>query len=514
MRRPWIVVALVLPCLDFLWNILHLNVGLQDFFALAAFARGMAENGAWPATPYFPAGYPLLLVPGGLIGNVLLWGYFLSAIGGAVALWALALLSDELGARGRVVIVAMLAAWLMPVWRVPAGSPSVDMLYTGLGLLFLAASVHFWRSRFSGDIPRWAMLGLLLAPALLCFLRYHALVLIVPVLLVLLAANRFRPRLLHHSIILLALVAAVNYLVPYAVQGGPLASAAPLQIRTGLEFELHRDYTSPESIFRDYARFATESRAMSLIEHYGLASIAKHTASGWLKFLRRPTIALALLLVIAALLSRRNIPVGIGILALWIPLYCLPISVAYYTPRAATLPALAALCIVFTLVGTMATRKHLWISGTAVLLAAGYWVSGSYCRLVHQERMAYHRISRSTEGIILDGASADNRHAPWSLAVTNDDRIMMLTGNAWCQPYTSTSGSWVLDPAITSRQIAGLRFLDPDGDISFPELQGQLNLWVWKMKPDAELPVFLSDPAAWQEVHSHDDVAVYRMRTR
>ncbi|MCB1218656.1 hypothetical protein KDL44_14830 [bacterium] len=388
------------------------------------------------------------------------------------------------------------------------------MLYTGLGMWFLAACVHFWRNRFAGDIPRWAMLGLLITPALLLFLRYHALVLVLPVLLVLLAANRFRPRLLHHSIVLLAFSAAVNYFVPYSIQGEPLAGTAPVQIRTGLEFELHRDYPTPESIFRDYARFATESRAMSLVDHYGLASIVKHTARGWLKFLRRPTIALALLLVFAALVVRRNVPAGIGILALWIPLYCLPISVAYYTPRAATLPALAALCIVFTLVGTMATRKHLWICGTAVLLAGGYWVSGSYCRLVHQERMAYHRISRNTEGIILDGASLDGRNAPSSLAVTNDDRIMMLTGNAWCQPYTSTSGSWVLDPAITSRQIAGLRFLDPYGDISFPELQGQLNLWVWKMNPDAELPVFLSDPAVWQEFHSHDDVVVYRKRTR
>ena len=515
MRKRWIAVALGLPYIDYLWNILHLNVGLQDFFALAAFARGMVENGAWPATPYFPAGYPLLLVPGGLTGNILVWGYFLSAVGAALGLWALLHLLHELGVKGWAIPLALLAAWLMPVWRIPAGSPSVDMLYTGLGMWFLAASVYFWRNKFAGDIPRWAMWGLLFAPALLTFLRYHALLLIIPVLLILLIANRSKPRLLHQAVILVAIVTSINHLVPFVLNGEEQPSATPLQIRSGLEFELQRDYPTPESIFQDYANFATETRAMSLIEHYGLGTIAKHTVKGWLKFLRRPAVAFALVLFIAALVMRRRIPLGIGVLALWIPLYCLVLSVAYYTPRAATLPALAALCILFSLVQTVSTRKNLWLAGTAVLLAGGYWVSSSYCQLIFNERMKFHELSREVDEVLNGAYQLAHSGSPSSLALTNDDRIVMLSNNPWCAPYASTSGSWVLDASINPRQYPGLCFQETSSSSGIPKPKKSVRYVVWKTAPaDAELPDWLTDPSLWKKGWGYENVSVYLWRTQ
>lgn len=509
MRKRWIAVALVLPYVDYLWNIFHLNVGLQDFFALAAFARGMVENGAWPATPYFPAGYPLLLIPGGLTGSVLVWGYFLSAVGGAIALWALLHLLHELGAKGWAMPVALLAAWLMPAWRIPAGSPSVDMLYTGLGMWFLATCVYFWRNKFAGAIPRWAMWGLLAAPALLTFLRYHALVLIVPVLVIMLVANHFKPRMLHLSVVLVAVVTAVNQLVPFMLLGEAQPSATPLQIRSGLEFELHRDYPTPESIFQDYANFATETRAMSLVEHYGFGTIAKHTMKGWLKFMRRPAIAFALVLVIAALVMHRRIPIGLGILALWIPLYCLPLSIAYYTPRAATLPALAALCILFALVQSVPARKGMWLAGTAVLLAGGYWVSSAYCQLIFEERLKYHKLSSEFDQQVIGYFSIPNFGGMSRQVLTNDDRIMLINYNRWCEPFMNMSGSWATDPAIDSIQYPGLASLKKSSYQGNTLIPKEVFIVVWEDKPGAnELPSWLGLPV-WDKNWELTGGAIY-----
>src|SRR5438477_527854 len=74
---------------------------------------------------------------------------------------------------------------------------------------------------------------------------------------------------------------------------------------------------------------------------YGWARIAAHTLKSWLLFLRRPAVVAALLLWLAALMLGRA-PPGAAPLALWVLLYTLALSPAYYTPRAALLPVLAA----------------------------------------------------------------------------------------------------------------------------------------------------------------------------
>jgi hypothetical protein len=123
MRALVLFTVIGLPLADLAWNLSHLNIGLADFYGLAAFAHGLVAHGMWPATPYFPPGYPLLLVPFGLVGSVLVGGYVLSAIGLCLALWALYRLGREWGlARGTALLICMFA-WLDPVYRPPAGSP-------------------------------------------------------------------------------------------------------------------------------------------------------------------------------------------------------------------------------------------------------------------------------------------------------------------------------------------------------------------------------------------------------
>ncbi|MDQ3023667.1 MAG: hypothetical protein M3R04_04660, partial [bacterium] len=147
MMRWTRVLLVVLPFVDLAWNHTHLNIGLADFYGLTLPAYGLVQNSAWPATPYFPAGYPLLLIPFGLLGSTLVGGYLLSAIGGTLALAAVRRLAFEFGLSEGVATLCAVLAWIAPSFRIVAGSPSVDALFTGIALWFIWAAIRMWREK-------------------------------------------------------------------------------------------------------------------------------------------------------------------------------------------------------------------------------------------------------------------------------------------------------------------------------------------------------------------------------
>src|SRR5688500_6546718 len=145
-HRLSLALGILLPLTDLAWNLTHLNIGLSDFFGLTLPAYGLVKNGAWPATPYFPAGYPLLLIPFGLLGSTLIGGYMLSAASAMLALGGVRWLALVFGLTPALTVILVALAWLSPSFRVVAGSPSVDMAYTGLAIWFLWAAIALWRT--------------------------------------------------------------------------------------------------------------------------------------------------------------------------------------------------------------------------------------------------------------------------------------------------------------------------------------------------------------------------------
>jgi len=451
MRLLVFITVIGLPLADLAWNLAHLNIGLADFFGLAAFAHGFVAHHVWPATPYFPPGYPLLLVPFGVAGSALIGGYVLSAIGLCLALWALYRLGREWGLARGVALLICVFAWLDPVYRPPAGSPTVDALYTGLGMWLIAAAIALWRRRNEAVDPRWINLGLLVPSAVLPLIRYHAVILVAPVLLVLLLALPGKRALSAMALLVLALSIGYNYASYYAAYGKAIPSAVGIQMRSGLEYDFQTTYKTPEHLYADYPAFCAHARAVPVTADYTLSQLARHTADAWYHYLRRPSIVLAGLLVILLLVYRRPVPRGAVLLLLWIACYTLALSPAYYTPRAGLLPAIAATSLCFAAAAQLlAGRPGVAALGVCVLLLLGFSVSNRYSRAEFAERRHFAQASRAVEQQLgLWGIRAGQ-------VVTSDWRVMPLKGNRWCAPYPHTELSWLDDPEISRAQVPGI----------------------------------------------------------
>ncbi|GEM_PF-1390659 len=471
MRYLVAAAIMLLPLLDLGWNLTHLSSGLPDIFGLLAFARGLVENGAWPGTPYFPAGYPLLLIPFGLAGNALLGGYLLSAGGLMLALWALYRLVRVFDGPRWLGLTAVVCGWLLPVYRLPAGSPSVDALFTGLGLWFLAAVIALWRQgtrpdsaaedAAAGDqlaaltareLAPWVGWGLVVPVIVMPLLRYHAAILLLPVLLVL---TLWRPRV--RRVLLwpwvgLICVLAFNFLSWYAAWGEPMPSVVGIQMRCGLEFAYRVNYENPEYMYLDYIGMCEHARRSSVIADYGWPLVARHTLRSLYLYMRRPPMVLLLGLAFLTLLIRRRFPAGAGILALWAVLYCLALSPAYYTPRGALLPALAAVGLSLVLATWLAARCHIVWAGlaAAVLLLIGMSQAARYARLVFIERNHFAQLSRQFDDLM--------REREWSNdeVIVTDVRVIPLRGNPWGLPFAHTEMFWTDDPAVRPEQTPGI----------------------------------------------------------
>ena len=455
-----VMAAMLLAGIDLLWNFCQLNIGLADFFGVAVFSHGLTQNGAWPATPYFPIGYPLLLMPWGMLGERLggTWGtlpsgYIYSACGMALAYWALYRLARTFGLPPAAGLLAMVLGWAAPIVRVAAGSPSVDALYSGLGLWFLAAALAIWRdppATMAG--ARWLCAGIVASAIALPLIRYHSVILLAPVLLVLLI---WRPRWRRLAVAGLACMIAVlafNQASYYIAYSRPLASVVGIQIRSGLEQDLHLHYPTPEHYLAQYPDFCRHARTTPLTADYTRRQLIVHTLHGWYGFMRRPSVALSIALLGLTLLLRRRLPIGAMLAVAWIAGYTLSLSPAYFTQRAAALPVLLGVALSLALAAQL-LRRGLALAGAMVagaLLLAGYAMANRYSRAEFAERRYYAGASRDVERYIAEDA------LPRDKVVTSDWRVMPLTANPWCLPYAHTELSWIDDPEIDSRQRPGL----------------------------------------------------------
>ena len=506
MRYLAAAAILILPAFDLAWNLTHLNIGLLDFYGLSAPAHGLVQNGAWPATPYFPAGYPLLLIPFALAGSALAGGYLLSYIGMAVALWALYRLLREWKLGRPLAILAIALAWLSPMVRITAGSPSVDALYTGFALWFLAAALALYsraaRSRQrepyaaasmpgSGmevrpplrssafnkvqadrsaplplTLPPWMLLGLILPAMLLPLLRYHALIILAPVLAVLWFYCSSSRRVLAWTWLALAAALSFNYGTYFTAYGRLPASVTGIQVRSGIEFDFHLVYENPAALYREYPFLSEYARNTPITMDYSPGLIAQHTLLSWARFLRRPPVALSLAAVLLLLLVRQRPPPGLAVAALWVACYTLVLSPAYYTPRSAALPVLVSIGVLLTAAALgLPKRMSRWGSGAeraagsflaaaVCLLLLGYAVASRSARADFKERAHYAQLS-SEVAAYLESSGFEARDV-----VVAEARIIRRSGDPWSLGYPRLELGWLADPAIRPGQISGLTTYD------------------------------------------------------
>lgn len=507
-----LAIVLLLPASDLAWNLIHLNIGLADFFGVAVFAHGFAANGAWPATPYFPAGYPLLLIPWGLAGQsaagtlgVLIGGYVYSAIGMGLAYWAVYRLAREFSLPRWAALLAVVLGWSAPVCRVVAGSPSVDALYTGFGLWFLAASIAVWRSRNTGLVAsRWVNTGILTGALVLPWIRYHSVLLLAPILIVLLISLPAARKLVWSALAILLAVIVFNFGSYRLAYGKPLASVVGIQIRCGLEQDLRLHYPTPEHYLAEYPAFCARARTAALTADYSFSQIVRHTARGWYGFMRRPAIAFSFALAGLLLLLRRPLPHGIALSLLWIACYTLCLSPAYYTPRAAALPVLLGVTVVLILASSLGSTRYL---AAAVVVAAaclmlGYQLSNRYSNAEFAERRYFAAASTEVAAYIeREGLVRGN-------VVTSDWRVMPLAGNPWCLPYAHTEMSWINDPEIDPKQAPGLQAINVDR-LAVGETQAQLIILRPAHPREEELMIIPSSPV-WQLATEIMGLQLYR----
>jgi hypothetical protein len=458
MKRWTWVVLVALPLLDLAWNLTHLNIGLADFYGLTLPAYGFLTSGAWPATPYFPAGYPLLLIPFGLAGSTLVGGYILSAIGGVLALFALRRTALEFELREWLALLCAALGWLIPSYRIVAGSPSVDSLFTGIALWFIWAAVRMWRER-SADHRTFAIM--MFACAALPLLRYHATVLLVPVLIVILVSRR-ATRAAVMCVLVVLLIVGANYLSWYQAYAGWMPGVVGIQIRNGIEADYRINYATPEQIYADYPAFVERARSVPLFDDYSAAVVLKHTAKSYYYFVRRPTVAFTLLLLGAALALGRRLQPGVVVLSLWALGYTLALSPAYYTPRGALLPELAVLPLI-PLIGLLLSGARLarWVvSGVVVLLLAAEWRAGRFARAMLAETVHFAQVSRQFSAYL-----HANGIDPVEVVVSDSRVIWLPAGvrpNPWSLPFPRTEQYWTEDPAVDRRQVAGAPIISVD----------------------------------------------------
>jgi hypothetical protein len=478
MRRNWpVLLVVVLPLIDFWWNLAHLNIGLVDFYGLSAFAAGYVKHGAWPATPYFPAGYPLLLIPSGLLGSTLIGGYVLSAVGVMLALYAAWLLAMHMRAGRLAGVVVIMLCWAAPVCRVVSGSPSVDALYTGLGLWFIASALVAWQAAHSktaageGGLSRWVELGLIAPACALPLLRYHAVVLLIPVLLVLLTQAKIRKTSLL-ALAAAALVIAFNYASYYVAYHEVLASASLLQVWTGLEQHYHKLYPAADSIWNSYPQFYTYTASHALLQVYSLKEVAGYWLSNWMMFIRQPALLLLLALLAGIAMCRRTAPGWQGLGLLWAMAYTLALSCTYYTARAALLPVMlaTALCCIALSIAIQPRWKYAVLAVLSGLLLTGYQLAGKFARIDQTERALWAAESIQLDNLLLEqnlwatqnmrcddlDDTVYEQQFQRSQVLVEDWRLLPLRENPWTAPYVTVSQSWINDPRIKDVQRTGI----------------------------------------------------------
>lgn len=304
-----------------------------DFIYMCCGAA-LADSGRLLVSPYFPPGYPLLvwvLVQAGLVA--LNAGVLLAALGtglsaGAVAYMARLWRLPAAPALG----LGLLAATLPDVFEIGC-NPHVDALYTGLGLVFISAALRALIARPNAGV--W--LSALLSAVLVLTLRWHAALLVAPVLLVLLCVRRSRR--LGLALLVCSLLAAGWCYWALYVTCGSLELAAGKQVAVGYVMRQPDGVDSMHAIYQNYDSFLPQLPRFSWLQ------AADNIAANYVEFLTRKAVLIgAAAWLLALLIFRRCVPHSAWLLLL-IAGYTLAVSPTYFTPRASALPELCGMLL-------------------------------------------------------------------------------------------------------------------------------------------------------------------------
>lgn len=415
-----------------------------DFIYMCCSARLLADGG-WPVSAYFPAGYPVmlwLLVQSGL--SALSAGALLSALGTGLSAAAVTWTARRLKLPVILAVaLGLLGATLPDVFEI-AFNPHLDALYTGLGLWLIALALAI----LAGDKRRRLLLAILICAALLLTLRYHAVIAIVPIALVLAFYRHPARRAGAGLLVLAAVISVVNYGSLYLATGAA-GNACCDQVRTGY---IPRVVDFGDSgVFTEYERFLNES------DQFSIGMAASNIRHNFPQYLSRKAVLAGLILWLLAALLRRY-PWRSLWLVLFILGYALAVSAAYFTPRCSALPELAALLLVIQVLAMFISagfsddaatniRWRLGFAGIAVvalliICGAGYnaWREA---RLVTEWRRTYADVlAANRQALELAGGRREHLfgamdYTAWPLS----ERFNL--------PGTTYSRFWLDDPRVS-----------------------------------------------------------------
>ena len=297
---------------------------------------------------FYPGGYWVLA---NALGGGVAAGRMLTAFGLALVMCIVA------GAALRNTRYAIpISAWtIATLFAAPSVfsntlSPSVDMLYTALALSLLAAC--FIIAEDGAHQRKRLVLQLLLIDFLsqwLMGLRYHAPVLLFAAALALIPSWNRRVAV-NASILLVVLSALIMNFNRFA----SYSATAKEQVWCGLEFRYHRLAERgvldglPRGgdlngyVWDEYAKLKDVAASSRYHDYYSPAELLKHGAANYYHYMRRPLVLLGIAASFTALLLGIRRKQALCAL-IFLALYTLPLSAAYYTLRASLLTELAGL---------------------------------------------------------------------------------------------------------------------------------------------------------------------------
>jgi hypothetical protein len=303
-----------------------------DFVYMCAAAE-LLKRGILLATPYFPPGYPLLLWGIGHSGMTPLnIATLLSAFGAALSAGAVA----YVGRLWRLPPVAALGLGLLglslpDVFQI-ACNPHLDALYTGIGAVLLAVAMRSFAGRAHFGLALVAMLCTLV----LISFRYHAVLLVVPLAVVLICYKHTR---LVGICTMFAAVGAIGYVYwALYVCTHSFSTAGMTQIATGATYRALGD-AGALKIFNDYGSWLKSHPPVTF------QMVLDGIRANWVFFLTRKAILLGAAVWLLAVLVCRRSAAGSLWLVPFIAGYTLAVSPTYFTPRASALTELCGLML-------------------------------------------------------------------------------------------------------------------------------------------------------------------------
>jgi hypothetical protein len=373
----------------------------------------------------------------------------------------------------------------------------------------------------------YALVAACLWAAVLLTLRWHAVLVVGPCLLLLFSIRRSR----RAGLALLAvtiLAAGFSYGALYA-RTGSLQSAAPLQVATGAVYRQYgpgREQEAVAEVFSNYAAWMQTAPPVTP------AMLLDAERANLPRFLTRKAVLAGIGLLLLLALVYRRWPPGALPLLLFIPGYCAAVATTYFTPRASALPELcglvlaaAALHLPFTqreheLRQQMLEKRRLHFKPNGPSLALDYAALGTVIALSALLVIGYncYRVQRDLRSVWQ--AQFRERNAVYDAALQAADgeptaiwgRFDLIPPRAhlpWCLPGPSYTRLWMDDPRVAPNVDPYLHVSDVTqvSPLYLPEIKVVL-LWP---KLDAvrasEIRTALSQNKAWLPAVGHNTPA-------